>query len=76
MACTASWLGHEFAALELTDLTETEPRIPAYPGLDEHRNDSTLHYKYIPQTGAWGEGGHCTRLLVASWEAHSRKTAP
>lgn len=55
VSCTASWLGHEFAALEVTDLTEAEPRIPAYPGLREHRSDGALHYKYIPQTGEWGK---------------------
>ncbi|WP_198293733.1 acetoacetate decarboxylase family protein [Bradyrhizobium sp. WSM2793] len=55
VTCTASWLGHEFAILELTDLTEAEPRIPAYPGLGEHPSDGTLHYKYIPQTGEWGK---------------------
>jgi hypothetical protein len=53
--CTASWLGHEFAILELTDLVEAEPRIPAYPGLGEQPSDGTLHYKYIPQTGEWGK---------------------
>nr|WP_246788618.1 acetoacetate decarboxylase family protein [Bradyrhizobium sp. CCBAU 53421] len=55
VTCTASWLGHEFAVLELADFSEAAPRMPAYPGLGEQRSDGTLHYKYIPQTGEWGK---------------------
>lgn len=55
VTCTASWLGHEFAALELTDLAEAEARTPAYPGLGDIASEGTLHYKYIPQTEQWGK---------------------
>ncbi|UCI34900.1 acetoacetate decarboxylase family protein [Mesorhizobium sp. B4-1-4] len=55
VTCAASWLGHEFAVLELSNLVEAEPRTPTYPGLGGSQNDGTLHYKYIPKTGEWGK---------------------
>jgi hypothetical protein len=72
ISCKASWLGHEFAVLELTGLTETSPRIPAYPGLGDRNNDGTLHYKYMPQTEKWGQEAiahACLSPVVASAQA-------
>lgn len=71
MVSTASWLGHEFAALELTDL-EVAPRISAYLGLGEQRSDGTLHYKYT--TWRLDEGHRCARLFEpARWQLYCRK---
>lgn len=55
IVCKASWLSHEFATLELDHLEEAEKRLPVHPGLVDRRSEGTLHYKYIPKTGDWGQ---------------------
>ena len=48
--CRASWDGHQFASLKLSDLTEiTAEEIPPAPA-----SEGWLHYKYIPKTGVPG----------------------
>lgn len=54
VSAIALWEGHQFAELELTDLTEGSKVLPAVPGLPGQKSDGVLHYKYIPDTGAWG----------------------
>ena len=51
VTCRASWDGCQFASLTLSGLSEgTLESLPAgYP------SEGTLHYKYIPKTGAPGE---------------------
>ncbi len=54
---TASWLGFRFLELKFTNMKEIDsmdfPRRakPRADGVTE----GTLHYKYIPRTGVWGE---------------------
>lgn len=49
--CRASWDGCEFAKLTLEHVAEVPVQnLPA-----GHPSDGTLHYKYIPKTGAPGE---------------------
>ena len=54
--CTASWLGFRFMDMKLTNMAEVKapevvvPQAPADGSLQ-----GTLHYKYIPKTGEWGE---------------------
>jgi hypothetical protein len=54
VACTASWLSHQFLELEVSNLEEAASTPPA-PGLQGIRSDGTLHFKYIPATQAWGQ---------------------
>lgn len=51
--CTASWLGFKFLDLTVSALTplSTEEIHAA----SATASDGTLHYKYIPRTGAWGQ---------------------
>lgn len=55
--CTASWLGFRFMDMRLTNVVEVE--APASPAASDGSTDGslqgTLHYKYIPKTGEWGE---------------------
>lgn len=46
----ASWLGHRFIDIELHDAQEAEPPVPVGPA-----TGGTLHYKFVPSTGNWGE---------------------
>ncbi len=48
-ACSASWLGFRFLDIEVSSLTTDTSAAPAMSV------DGTLHYKYMPKTGAWGE---------------------
>lgn len=53
--CTASWLGFRFMDMRLTSMVEVEEAAaPAAPP-DDGSLQGTLHYKYVPKTGAWGE---------------------
>lgn len=54
VACSAAWLGHQFAQLSIHDIKEAKPSLPAYPGLEGIQSDGTLHYKYVPDTQNWG----------------------
>ncbi len=55
--CTASWLGFRFMDMRLTNMAEVD--VPAGAAVAENPDDGelrgTLHYKYVPRTGAWGE---------------------
>lgn len=51
--CTASWLGFNFMDLAVANLTQLSAE-------EIHRRsatstDGTLHYKYMPRTGEWGQ---------------------
>lgn len=48
------WLGHRFVDMEISRLVEAPKSVPPLPGL-VGPNDGTLHYKYLPSTGTWGE---------------------
>ena len=48
--CRASWDGCEFASLKLSGLQA----VPIDDLPEGHPSDGTLHYKYIPKTGAPG----------------------
>ena len=50
--CTASWLGFKFMDLSVTDLQPLRRAEIDAPSTTP--NDGTLHYKYMPRTGAWG----------------------
>lgn len=50
----AGWLGHRFMELQAGDLQEGPAVAQPVAGL-AGPSDGTLHYKYIPRTGDWGE---------------------
>ncbi|MDE2869705.1 MAG: acetoacetate decarboxylase family protein [Chloroflexota bacterium] len=55
--CTASWLGFRFMDMRLTNMAEVD--APAGAAAAENSDggelQGTLHYKYVPKTGEWGE---------------------
>ena len=54
--CTASWLGFRFMDMRLTNMVEVEaPAEALAESPDDGSMKGTLHYKYVPKTGAWGE---------------------
>ena len=55
---TASWLGFKFLDLELSELQRQSPKD--IDTLTENTESAgTLHYKYMPRTGAWGSVDIC-----------------
>ncbi len=50
----AGWLGHRFLDLEVSDLADVAAEPQPVAGL-AGPSDGTLHYKYIPRTGDWGQ---------------------
>ena len=52
--CTASWLGFKFLDIKLQNLQESSTADTRQLADDEGLS-GTLHYKYIPRTGEWGE---------------------
>jgi len=64
--CRASWDGFEFACLKLSNLKQVTPEeLPAFES-----SDGTLHYKYIPKTGAPGEADGEYATLTPADEPH------
>ncbi len=64
-----AWLGHTFVELELSELGPVAPNHPAVPSLP--RNDGTLHYKYVPRTGAPGEADAAYATLTPATGGHA-----
>ena len=65
--CTASWKGFKFFDLRLSDMTELSAK-ELKASQSAPRNDGTLHYKYIPRTGEWGENDIAYPVLTpAAW---------
>lgn len=52
--CSASWLGHKFFDIELTELTEEESPLKLLPGSG---GGPQLYYKYMPRTSPNGVEG-------------------
>lgn len=50
----AGWLGHRFLELEARDLVDGAAVAQPVAGL-AGPSDGTLHYKYVPRTGDWGQ---------------------
>lgn len=62
--CRASWDGFEFARLTLSNLKlVNEDQLPA-----SESSEGTLHYKYIPKTGAPGEADAAYAVLTPAGE--------
>ena len=53
--CTASWLGFRFMDMRLTNMAEVEESAAPADPPDGGELQGTLHYKYVPRTGEWGE---------------------
>lgn len=54
--CTASWLGFRFMDMRLSNMvTVEEPAAGPAGSPDDGSLKGTLHYKYVPMTGDWGE---------------------
>jgi len=68
--CTASWLGFRFLDMRLTEMEEVSPMesAPSADSQPENVLKGTLHYKYIPKTGEWGEADVAYAVL-SPWHA-------
>ncbi|MDX1605139.1 MAG: acetoacetate decarboxylase family protein, partial [Candidatus Competibacterales bacterium] len=66
--CTASWDGHGFAGLELTDLADASPE----PAVLLEDSAGLLHHKYIPCTGEWGKADVSYPVLTPAAAPNSR----
>lgn len=55
--CTASWLGFRFLDIRLQNMQEVPPgdAVGAPVSTPAGAVRGTLHYKYIPKTGEWGQ---------------------
>ncbi len=54
--CTASWLGFRFMDMKLTNMAEVKaPEVAVSQAPADGSPQGTLHYKYVPKTGEWGE---------------------
>ena len=51
---SAGWQGHRFLEMEIDNLETASPATPA-PAADPELLSGTLHYKYVPATGDWGQ---------------------
>ncbi len=88
--CTADWLGFPFMEMNLSEM-ETQPAAPAEESAapaeesaaeaeesaeaDDAELTGTLHYKYIPRTGAWDEADAEYAVLTPSASPNRRVTA-
>ena len=88
--CTADWLGFLFMEMNLSEM-ETQPTAPAEESAapaeapaaeaevpaeaDDAELAGTLHYKYIPRTGAWDEADAEYAVLTPSASPNRRVTA-
>ncbi|MCK4400688.1 acetoacetate decarboxylase family protein [bacterium] len=65
--CTASWKGFKFFDLQIDNMAElSAEELKASQSTPS--NDGTLHYKYIPRTGEWGETDIAYPVLTpAAW---------
>ncbi|MCY3771329.1 MAG: acetoacetate decarboxylase family protein [Gemmatimonadetes bacterium] len=88
--CAAEWLGFTFMDMRLTDMekapaeaegeaaedkTTAEKGNGAEIGEDRAVVTGTLHYKYIPRTGEWGEADAEYAVLTPSAAPNRRVTA-
>lgn len=58
--CSASWDGFRFLTMEIDDLVAAPPPAAAEDGAP----GGTLHYKYIPRTGDWGQADAAYAVLT------------
>ena len=65
--CIASWLGFKFADLSAKNMRPVpadEFPAPAAGQTDQGELTGTLHYKYVPRTGDWGQADAAYAVLT------------
>lgn len=63
--CIASWMGFKFMDLKIKNITQLAPeKVAALTS--KQSGDGTLHYKYIPRTGDWGNADVSYAVLTPS----------
>lgn len=68
---TASWLGFKFLDIHVSDLRRlTQEDIEARSAAAN--SDGTLHYKYMPRTGDWGEADIAYPVLTPAANSKQR----
>lgn len=60
--CTASWLGFKFMDLIVNNLRQVSEAERSTTTIAP--NDGTLHYKYMPRTGEWGQADAAYAVLT------------
>ena len=63
--CVASWMGFKFIDLKIKNITQLAPEEVAAL-TSKQSGDGTLHYKYIPRTGDWGNADVSYAVLTPS----------
>lgn len=61
IVCAASWDGFRFLTMEVGDLVAAPPPPAA---ADDGVLRGTLHYKYVPRTGNWGQADAAYAVLT------------
>ena len=69
----ASWQGHQFFRLDLSDLEEVDSDSLSSEELGLG-GEGTLHYKYVPRTGEWGKADAAYGVLSPSTGSSSKIT--
>lgn len=82
---TASWDGHCFAEMELSDLSELSATEVETVSQQPPTDDGVLHYRYVPRIGEWGSSeveqtvitpsGNTHAKIVRMWRAEGGKMA-
>lgn len=63
--CTAAWLGFKFLDIRVENMVQQELPVPTTaPDVDPEELTGTLHYKYMPRTGSWGESDAAYAVLT------------
>lgn len=70
-SCTANWLGFEFLNMQVDNLTASAvPETPPSTSID-----GTLHYKYMPRTGDWGDSDASYAVLTPAHTPNRKITS-
>jgi hypothetical protein len=68
--CIATWLGFRFLDMRVNNLTPVPPEQfppPAPTETEDGTLTGTLHYKYIPTTGEWGQSDLAYPVLTPAY---------
>jgi acetoacetate decarboxylase len=64
--CIASWMGFRFMDLATWNMVKLSSEEITEDLREQRGTDGTLHYKYMPKTGEWGEPDICYATLTPS----------
>lgn len=68
--CTASWLGFKFLDMKLENMKQLSPE-EVTAATSQQTSEGSMHYKYIPRTGEWGNADVAYVTLSRSAKPHA-----